>query len=169
MAEVTGRHHLIDSLEASFDAAIARREDEAASDLALSLLQGRALTDIAAREGAWDLRLGDGRVLPVSLVGSDFIAAGNPPSVLVPSGRAVLIRAATGATAQRSDGTLIEELRGLAGLGAAIRVDAECGSFEGVLVRAGPDHVVLKGKVGEALVALAGVSVLELKRQQDAL
>jgi hypothetical protein len=168
VAEVTGRH-LMESLEASFDAAVARREDEAASDLALSFLQGRSLTDIAGREDAWDLRFRDGRRLPVTLIGRDFIGAGRPPSVLVPAPRAVLIQASASSPPRRSDASLIEELRGLAGLGASVRVDTECGSFEGLLARAGPDHVLLQAPTGEVLVGLAGMSVIELTGQRDEL
>jgi hypothetical protein len=168
LAELTDRH-LIESLEASFDAAVARREDEAASDLAISLLQGRSLTDIAGREDAWDLRCGDGRRIPVSLIGSDFIGAGSPPTVLVPATRAVLIRATEASPPRRSDASFIEELRGLAGLGAPVRVETEAGSFEGLLARAGPDHILLQTTPGEVLVGLAGISVIELTRQRDAL
>lgn len=168
LAEVTGRH-LMDSLEASFDAAVARREEEAASDLALSLLQGRSLTDIGGREGAWDLRLADGRGLPVTLIGRDFIGAGKPPSVLVPAARAVLVRITASTPPRRSDASLVEELRGLVGLGASVRVDTGCGSFEGVLARAGPDHVLLQALTGEVLVGLDGISVLQLTRPRDEL
>jgi Protein of unknown function (DUF2642) len=166
LAEVTDRH-LMESLEASFDAAVARREDEAASDLAISLLQGRSLTDIAGREDAWDLRCGDGRRIPVTLIGRDFIGAGTPTSVLVPAARAVLIRAEEPSRPRRSDASLIEELRGLAGLGATVRVDTQSGSFEGLLARAGPDHVLLQATAGEVLVGLEGISVVELTRQSD--
>ncbi len=167
LAEVTGRH-LIESLEASFEAAVVRREDEAASDLALSLLQGRTLTDIAGREGGWDLRCPDGRTLPITLVGRDFLGAGQPPSVLVPSGRAVLARAATDHRPQSSDISLVEELRGLADFGATVRVEAECGPLHGILARVGPDHLVLRTGMGEHIIGLDGISLLALGPRDDA-
>jgi hypothetical protein len=141
----------LESLETSFDAALARAEDEAASDLAFSLLQGRTLLDLGAREGPWDLYFGEGRRMPLTLVGRDFVAGGSPPSVLVPAARAVLLHASEGEPARESDAGLIEELRGLAGFAMVVEITTSSAVLRGHLVRVGPDHVAVRTGAGEAM------------------
>jgi len=137
LAEESGRH-LIESLEASFDAATGNVEG--AYELPPHIRQRRAVTDVASGGGAWDFHCSDGKTLPVTLVGRDFVAAGRPPSVLVPAGRAVLVESGISDPPQSSHASLIEELRGLAGFGATVLVEATAGSFDGVLLGVGTDR-----------------------------
>ncbi len=61
-------HRLIASLDATFEAALARQEERAASKLAFSLLQERYMREVLARMGPaivafgrWDARSSYGR------------------------------------------------------------------------------------------------------------
>ena len=153
----------IEPLETSFGAASYRDIDGALVLSARDQVSRRLIDRL--HEGAWELNLGDGSRLPVTLVGRDFVGAGSPSSILVPSARAVLIQATDANPPQRSDATLTEELRGLAGLQAHVRVETEFGSLEGLLARVGSDHLLLRAGEREMLLGLAGISVVELIRQ----
>ena len=85
-----GLNRLFSSLEASFEAAITAEDDVLAHDLAMSLRQGRTLTDVAARSGPIDLIQISGVRLPVEVVGEDFVGVVGVQSMLFPMRRAVL-------------------------------------------------------------------------------
>jgi hypothetical protein len=150
-----GLRRFLDSLDASFDAAVAREEDQAASDLALSLLQGRPLSDVALRDGRWAIELGGAHRLPLCLVGADFVESGGRQRVLVPAARAVLVRRSHRERARACDQTLVQRLRAL--LGKNVAISADSGDFKGTLVRVGPDYVVVATPAGDVLAALGGV------------
>lgn len=155
-------NRMLETLDTTFDAAVARAEDEAASDLAFSLLQGRALLDLVVRNGPWDLYLGEARRVPVTLVGRDFIAGGRPPTALVPAANAVLLRAPDGEPPRASDDGLVEELRGLAGFRAVVEVVTTGAVLRGSLTHVGPDHLALHTGVSEAMIALNAISQVTL-------
>lgn len=145
----------IASLDAAFDAAVAREEHEAASDLAFSLVQDRALRDRVARSNDAALVLAGGRSEPVTAVGEDYVAAGDPVRVVVPLTRAVVVRRAPRRPLPRTGaGTMLELLRSWARAGAVVTVEAERGSWTGRLTAAGRDHVVVADRAGETAIAL---------------
>ena len=73
-------------LDARFDATLAREEDEAAADLALSLQQDVALKITLGGKG-WRMRLPEGSTQPVRSVGNDYAICGSRAEALVPLDR----------------------------------------------------------------------------------
>jgi hypothetical protein len=151
---------LLSSLEVQFDAAVAREEDEAASDLAFSLRQGLNLRDVL-RKGAWVARH-DGVERHVVLVGRDFVACSGPESVLIPLRRLVVAPSASGVHARISLLPLVETLRGLCRSGALVEVSARDLQLNGRMMQVGPDHLALTTIAGQTFVALDAIDSIRL-------
>jgi hypothetical protein len=152
-----GLRRTLEALEASFDAALDRSEEEAADDLAFSLLQDSRLPVVLSHGRGYVLQLAGRNPAPVSTVGPDFIGAGDPLEVVAPSVRAVVMRVSgadgdgSGPPPQRTGATIVEILRGWARRGVRVELNAE-GTFSGVLARACPDHVAVLSGHREVLV-----------------
>lgn len=153
---------LFASLEASFEAAVARDEHVAAADLALSFQQDRDLRESLALDGGV-LRIAGGVAAPVVEVGRDYARAVAPTVTLVPLQRAVTTigGAVPPATTDRS---LVETLRGWARGGVSVQVCTPIESFNGRLSIVGPDHVIVHPAVGPVAVPLAVVERISLLR-----
>lgn len=111
--EVDLQHQgMLDALSVSFDAAIAREEDEAASDLAFSLMHDVRFPDALTRT-AHSWQGPDGSLVPVRGVGEDFVLAGANISFYVPFPRLVVAEDLSGTAASPLDLSLLGALRGL--------------------------------------------------------
>lgn len=156
---------LFAGLDASFDASVAREEDEAASDLAFSLLQGRRLHDVLTRSGAFDFLLGDGSSIAAGTLGADYVAGGRPP-IVVPLARAAYEHSKSPQPGPRVEAeTLLELLRRWARDGAEVVVASSCGRFSGTIVHAGNDHVAILAGSREILLGLDAVHYFRLVRE----
>jgi hypothetical protein len=134
---------LIESLEATFDASVARAEDEAASDLALSLLQDATFVEALRHSGPLEARI-DGRVpAPVTEVGDNYLACGSGGSLIVPLGRAVVATTAPGSGPVARETTLLSVLRGHVRRGSIVEVTAHGVAYRGRLAQACIDHLVI--------------------------
>jgi hypothetical protein len=152
---------LFASLDASFDAALAREEDEAATDLALSLRHDLSLADVVLR-GSWSVRLAEGAQSPVAVAGRDFIGTDGNGPLVVPASRAVL-QAACGPRPRGTDLSLMQVLRIMARRPAEVHIAHPEGQVDGRLLVAGPDYVVVDTAVGRSLVGLHAVTAIRLR------
>jgi hypothetical protein len=166
---------LLDRLESSFDAGVARAEDEAASDLALSLLQDASLTDALQRDGALIVHLAEGSTAPVVRVGADYVACARAGGeVVVPLARAIVSGSPEGEPPLATERSLVSALRELVRRGAPVEVRTAVGTIRGRLAVATADHVVITrdgpphgfagqadGRVYVALDAVAEIHVVE--------
>ena len=156
-------HRVIDGLEATFDATLARAEDEAASDLALSLLQDAHLGD-ELRRGAWTA-LRPGR-LPqaVVILAEDYVVTEDGAAIRLSS--ALFVRDESGRRRPRDeDGSFLELLRRHVREGVQADVSTSAGALRGRLVRACVDHVALStGGAGlpETLVPMAAIEAVRV-------
>ena len=155
---------MLEALSASFDATIAREENQSASDLAFSLRQNRLLIDVLPRLGAAELCLPDGARACVSVVGNDYLGAGDPIELAVPASRAVLVQGGLGGAAERRRESLAMVLRGWGRQGLKVQVDTGCGTLGGLVGAVGSDHIQLQTRLGWALVNLASVDALRVAR-----
>ena len=153
----------IESLEATFDARVSRDEDEAAADLAFSLLQDQRLIDALGRLGPCDLRLPERPAAPITEIGEDYVRAGD---VVVPL-ESVIAQPAPdrGDRPATREASLLELLRRVARAGGRVEVAAGAQRLVGRLSRACADHVALATPRGE-LVLAAGV-VQEIRILDD--
>lgn len=155
---------LIESLEATFDAGLARAEEEAASDLALSLLQDAELIDVLRRRGPLNALLPDGITLPVSSIGENYLACGSSGDVLVPLATAMVAAAPSGPSPQMSGLSLLGLLRQLVRRGRHVEIWGSGVRLRGRLARACADHVVVevpRGPDGDGAEVFVGVRALE--------
>jgi hypothetical protein len=143
-----GLDRVLAELEAAFDAAVTREEDEAAEDLAFSLLQDRPLRDSLIRSGPVSAFLPSGATRAVVAVGTDYVVCERPVPTVIPLRRTVLVRDAEGPVPRSADRDLVGLLRTWARRGAQVELDTDAGTFGGKLVSAGADHVVLAALVG---------------------
>lgn len=148
-------------LEASFDAQIARAEDEAATDLAFSLRQDRSLRQRIERRPCevWI----DGSWHEVASIGPDVLVVGDPMRELVPSATACL-REGRG-DVPGSAPSWLSILRALARRGAEIELVSLSGArAAGRLLAAAPDHAWVEGGHGWAAFSWAAVGGVRLVR-----
>jgi hypothetical protein len=132
---------LIASLDASFDAAVARAEREAADDLALSLGHSGSFVEAASRLGALEVRIMGGVRAPVRVVGADYVASGDPLTLVVPAGRAVLVETdGRRPGVDLSDG-LVPLLLRWSRTTPEVEVATDDGTLRGRLRTAGSDHL----------------------------
>ncbi|MFN2388731.1 MAG: hypothetical protein ABR575_03880 [Actinomycetota bacterium] len=139
------------SLDASFDAAVARAEDEAASDLAFSFLQDRALADVFRVRGG-RVHLG-GALLHIYSLGPDHFRVGPRGGTLVPFRAAVAVADDGDAPPGLEPRSLLEVLRSWCRAGASVQVKTVETTLAGRLVRATSDHVAVVTRSGEAVIA----------------
>lgn len=153
-----GFDRLFSSLEASFEAAVAAEDDVAGADLAMSLRQGRGLSDIASRSGPLVVLQNSGARLPVASVGRDFVVGAGPENRLFPIDRTVLAPG-DGSAPQQIESTMIEVLRGLARRqGHASLELTNQWICAGTLVAVGPDHLSLSTPAGDLLIGLGAIA-----------
>jgi hypothetical protein len=156
---------LFTSLGATFEAEIARDEEEAAQDLAFSLRQGRSLADVLER-GAWRLLTPSGP-RPISLVGVDYVAAGGVPAVVAPLLRAVFDADGEPESFQDMvpetrppravDTTFLQLLRSLARASAPVRIGCPAGPLSGRLLWAGTDHIAVEATRRRMAISLRAI------------
>lgn len=149
-------------LEASFDAAVARDEDAAATDLAFSLLQERSLTEVLERRRALALIRRDGGRSRIALVGDDFVGEAPPSARLVPLAAAVFESLEEGTPPRRRHLDLTAQLRLWARSGAQVTATTPIGDVTGRLVSVSPDHLRLIGRRGEQYIGRG--ALLEITR-----
>jgi hypothetical protein len=153
---------IVRGLEASFDAAVGRAEDEAASDLAFSLLQERRLGEVLERRRGVTVISRDGVRVPVEVLGDDFVADAEPSTRLLPLATAVFESSGEGAPPRRLHLDLTAQLRLWARGGAHVRLTTFAGEISGKLVRATPDHVTVLSPGGERDIGRE--AVLDVRR-----
>ncbi len=159
MADVSRKTRWLETLEASFEASLARDEEVAARDLAFSLAQDRDLGLAAQRMDGCALLLEGGAALQVTEIGLDYLRA---DTVVAPLGRAI-VRAAPEAPAPvRAERKLLELLNGACRSGALVEVRTSQASFTGRLETVGRDHLGLAGSAGAVLIALGRVLEVRL-------
>lgn len=146
----SGVDRLLASLDAMFDAAVAREEDEAASDLARSLLQDLSLEETLPRLGPLMALLPEGRLLEVSVVGLDYVTAGSP-AMFIPITRAMLL-ASDGPSPEIKGEDLVTALRRMAHAARKIRVSSDGVEATGRLRRAAVDHILIETRSGRPVV-----------------
>lgn len=160
-------------VEASLVATLRREEEEAADDLARSLVNDLDLPRALRCLEETELLLSDGRAVAVFEVAADHVCAGVGNPVCVPFAYAVLRgqliqqigaggrrsgRAGTGS----SDLTLLERLRQWSDAAVVVRVQIYMGSEqEGVLTRVTPDHIALGRSGRETCLAWGAVREIQ--------
>ncbi|HEY7875362.1 MAG TPA: hypothetical protein VIG64_09595 [Actinomycetota bacterium] len=159
---------LLDHLETSFDAGVARAEDEAAADLALSLLQDATLSHALQRDGAASVLLAGGGSAAVTEVGSDYLMCGEGGDIVVPLARAT-VAGTSGPPPSASGSSLLVLLRELVRHGATVEVTSSSGSYRGRLAAAAHDHVVVAAQHGASgqrrwYVAQGSIEVVRVLR-----
>ena len=161
---------VLTSLAASFEAAVARSEEEAAADLALSLRQGRALIELLHQADGLEAHLAGGARHPVTLVGDDFCGFGEPVSRVVAWDSALFQLTASTGVPRRFDGDLIRLAREWTRLGAYIEVVTAAGGLRGRLAEAGSDYLCVMAKAGPTYVPRAALIEMTLlpERSSDA-
>lgn len=142
---------LLADLDALFGAEIARQEDEAADDLAISLQSDSRLPEVLAR-GSFQLVLGE-RTIPVESVGRDFVESG---TFIVPLGRYHFI-ASTGERTRPAHLGFVDRLRLLARSRAAVELSLEGQTLRGRLSTVSPEHLVIDARAGSAIVPLGAI------------
>ena len=149
----SGFERLFDELDAGFEAAIAREEEDAANDLARAFRQDGNLRTTIERSG-WRLKLDDGLIAAVIEVGTDYVVASDTRfGWLVPLGRAFLYSDPESPFPRSFDRSLIESLRAQARAGARVEISSDLGSETGRLIGAAPDHVRLMTSKRDVLIA----------------
>lgn len=148
---------LFTSLDAGFDATLAREEEAAAADLAVSLAQGRSLAETVAHHGPLAVQLSDGVRLPVAEVGTDHVATEGPFRLVVPLAAALLVEGGEGSSPAASDRDIVSILRAWARRGLEVRVTTPYGTIDGRLMRAGLDYLAIYSTRGERLLAPLGL------------
>lgn len=153
---------VIARLEARFDAALAREDEEAAGDLEVSLRQGRAFADLV--RGGTSLRLleGDGARPLVTVVGADYCGTGTPLSSVRRLGSTPLLVDPDGDLPEARGDSLHEVARRWGRRNRRVEVALEKEAVGGRLVQVGPDCLVLEGAAGSVIVALWLVSSIRL-------
>lgn len=153
---------VIARLEARFDAALAREDEEAAGDLELSLRQGRALADLVRRGTPLRLLEGDGAMPVVTVVGADYCGTGRPLSAVRRLGSVPLLVAADGPLPESRGDSLQEVARRWGRTTRRVELALERETIGGRLVQVGPDCLVVKGAAGSLIVPLWLVSSIRL-------
>lgn len=141
----------LSSLNATFEAAVEREEEQAAGDLAFSFLQDLGQVETLRRGKAAALALAGGASLPVARVGRDYVAAGTPPNLIVPLTFAVILVGPSGPAPEIADDGLLLLLRRAARLGTYAQVATSEGEWQGRIVKAAVDHLIVNAS-GQSLV-----------------
>ena len=157
---------LLQSLGATFDAAVAREEEEAAADLAMSLRQGRSFADVLVRS-SWRATLDPGSSAHVEAVGRDFVIANGLGRHVIPMTHVEVAPSETGARPERIASTLVETLRDVARAGRGVDALSQRGEHSGVLRWVGPDHLALEGRRGLVLIPLAALLRVTVHEREE--
>lgn len=152
---------LLSSLEATFEAAVTRQEEEAASDLAFSLAQDQPLQEVLLRSGSLRLLLDGGEALAVFVVGTDFVVAGNPPRVL-PSTSAAFVTGGDSGPPRHAPSSLLALLRRWARSRASVAVLVGGRAYSGDLIQATPDHLTLEAPTGRFVIGIRSIKEMRL-------
>jgi hypothetical protein len=148
---------LFSGLEAGFSAALGAEIEIAADDLAFSLSQDVPHREDLLRNGG--SLLANGSVTRIDGVGHDFVISGER---LVPLGRAV-VRMGSERVPDRIHDVLLAVLRRAARSGRGAVVETGTTSYEGRLLRATAEHVVVSG-IGLIAVPIGLVESIRLAR-----
>ncbi len=152
------------TFEEQFDASLARQEEEAADDLAISLHQERSLASALIGAGEASLWLPGGGSIALSVVGSDYGGSGIPLSAIWRAERVtVQVRAEGSPPAPRRD-TFLEVVRLWAREVRQVEVAVPGDSFTGRLTRTGRDHLVVTSSNGRRIIPLELVTSVKLVR-----
>lgn len=157
-----GLERLFAELESTFEASVAREEEAAASDLGFALAQTQSLQQVLPRLPHGVVVIGEGVVLPIAQVGTDFVVT-RPPVQLIPLERVVMRVAETGVPPSACDSGLLLALRRVARQRALVEI--ECGNGDrhsGLLLTAGEDFLTLREVRGQLFVALKAVTAIRL-------
>lgn len=153
---------VIARLEARFDAALAREDEEAAGDLEVSLRQGRPLADLLRGGSALRLLDGDGAMPLVTVIGADYCGTGSPLSSVRRLGSTPLLVSADGPLPEARGDSLHEVARRWGRTSRRVELALDQETLGGRLVQVGPDCVVLEGAAGSVIVPLWLVSSIRL-------
>lgn len=153
---------VIARLEARFEAALAREEEEAAADLALSLRQDRTLSDLIRGGGSLRLLGPDGARPPVTVLGSDYCGTGTPLTCVRRLGSTPLLSETRGPAPETRRDSLQEVARRWARCGRSVELGLEAGTLKGRLAQVGPDNMVLESPPGTLIVPLWLVDSIRL-------
>jgi hypothetical protein len=153
---------LIGNLAASFEAQVARADRIAADDLALALAQDADLYEALSRWRGARVAVEGLPSLQVSALGVDHVAAGDPVELVVSLSHAILRRAPSERKPVRTDHPLSMALRPWSRARCTVRVGAGGSIYEGILVRAGTDHVLLRRENDELLIGYGQLAWVRL-------
>jgi len=154
----------LSSLNATFEAAVEREEEQAAGDLAFSLLQDLGQVETLRRGKAAALRLAGGASLPIARVGRDYLAAGSPPNLIVPTSFAVILVGSSGPAPEIADDSLLLLLRRAARLGTYAQISTIEGEWQGRIVKAGADHLIVNASGQSLVIGNGAVRTITLLR-----
>lgn len=153
---------VIARLEQRFDAAVTREEEEAASDLAVSLEHDRSFARLVRAGSALRLLEGDGATPPISVIGSDYCGTGEPIGCIRRLGTAALITEEGGPRPALRRDTFQEVLRRWARSRPRIDLRLASGDLQGRLGPVGPDNLMMEGPGGRVIVPLGLVLAIRL-------
>lgn len=157
-----GLQPIFESLELGFEVALARDEEEAASDLTLTLRQAQSLREILERRPV-SLRLGDSSPARVTCIGRDFVLCAEE-GLIAPLGAGSYVVGSVGVRPQSSPETLLEKLRALVRSGDSATFLTPTGAVRGRVAAAGSDHVEIESGAGPVLMPLGQVVLVRLCR-----
>ena len=152
-----GVERVLSHLEVEFDAAIARDEEVAADDLALSLDQDRNLAQAVSAVGGLRLFNREGASRSVVEIGNDYLLISGPEEAYVPLARAVVLSERDCPRPRRTEDTFLDVLRRWSREHRRVAIETRAGRFEGELSRARRDHVQLEVRDGAMLIPLPEV------------
>ncbi len=152
-------------LEARFEAALARDDDEAAADLAVSFAADEPLSISIRKAGGGLLQLPAGEQHEVSAVGVDYLACGHPAWLISPIGAVSVLLGGEGDPPSELPDTFRQVARRWARERRFVDVTATIGETRGLLMRVSPDHLELRGVAGLLLVPLQLVTSIRLVRE----
>lgn len=156
--------NVVRPLEVVFDAAVARDEELAADDLALSLDQDRTLEDVVTRASRLTtLRLG-GRARPVARIGVDYVETMSPGSEYMPLDQAIYRVDGSGEAIEPLETSFLEILRTLVRAHAFVELETREGKFTGTLARARRDHLQLGTATDTLIVPYAVLVSVSVRR-----
>lgn len=133
---------LFTALEAGYQAVLEREEDTAASDLALSLLQGRPLMQALLHAGPVALVTEAGRI-PIFAVGPDHVVLEDRTRTLVPFAAGVVVAPGWGRGPTEREESFLQVMRGAVRDRREVEVATGAGRVRGRLLAAAEDHLVL--------------------------
>jgi hypothetical protein len=156
---------LLAELEAGFEVALDRAENDAANDLALSLIQDRDLAAVLRRGPSEVLMEGTrGRV---EVIGPDYVVATFGERRLIPLQRGCFILG-SGEMPTRSALPLVDLLRKWTRHGARIQISHSQGTQCGFLLAAGRDHVLIQAAEGNVVISNSALRWIKLDHEGSA-